>query len=158
MTRVGFPWAEIAEDGSSVDRQARRHRRRGLHRHRHLPAALRDRAAPPTSGPDVSARFDTIRLEQVGRDRVRIHATKGEPPPATLKVAMNEIGGYRKDLSVALTGLDIEAKARLVEDAFWVACPFGPRRLRQRDDEADPHRQARSRDQRGGGGAAGASR
>ncbi len=37
---------------------------------------------------------------------------------------MNEIGGYRKDLVVALTGLDIEEKARLVEDAFWRAGPF----------------------------------
>ncbi|MGB7104693.1 MAG: acyclic terpene utilization AtuA family protein, partial [Acidimicrobiales bacterium] len=50
----------------------------------------------------------------------------GEAPPPTLKVAMNEIGGYRKDLSVALTGLDVEEKARLVEEAFWCACPFQP--------------------------------
>ena len=39
---------------------------------------------------------------------------------------MNEIGGYRKDLQVALTGLDVEAKARLVDEAFWRACPFEP--------------------------------
>ena len=39
---------------------------------------------------------------------------------------MNELGGYRKDLSVALTGLDIEEKADLVERAFWIACPFAP--------------------------------
>jgi hypothetical protein len=39
---------------------------------------------------------------------------------------MNEIGGYRNDMALALTGLDIEAKARLVEEAFWAACPFEP--------------------------------
>jgi len=27
---------------------------------------------------------------------------------------------------VALTGLDVEAKAQLVEEAFWEACPYGP--------------------------------
>ncbi len=27
---------------------------------------------------------------------------------------------------MALTGLDIEAKARLIEEAFWLACPFSP--------------------------------
>ena len=74
----------------------------------------------------MTSRFDTIELEQLAPDRVRIHGQKGEPPPATLKVAMNEIGGYRNDLTIALTGLDIEAKAELVEAAFWTNCPFGP--------------------------------
>jgi hypothetical protein len=37
---------------------------------------------------------------------------------------MNEVGGYRKDLNIALTGLDIEAKAKLVDEAFWLASPY----------------------------------
>jgi hypothetical protein len=79
---------------------------------------------PAYLGPDVTARFDTIQLDQVAPDRVRIHGVKGEPPPPTLKVAMNELGGYRNDIAIALTGLDIDAKARVVEDAFWAACPY----------------------------------
>ena len=57
---------------------------------------------------------------------------------------MNEIGGYRKDLSVALTGLDIDEKARLVEAAFWRACPFSPEEFDSvtsrliRTDKSDP--------------------
>ncbi len=39
---------------------------------------------------------------------------------------MNEQGGYRNDVNVALTGLDIEEKAALIEEAFWVACPYKP--------------------------------
>jgi hypothetical protein len=39
---------------------------------------------------------------------------------------MNELGGFRADLGVALTGLDIEAKAELVDAAFWEACPYEP--------------------------------
>ncbi|MFT3854975.1 MAG: acyclic terpene utilization AtuA family protein [Ilumatobacteraceae bacterium] len=39
--------------------------------------------------------------------------------PSTLKVSMNAEGGHRTTLAVALTGLDSEAKARLVEEAFW---------------------------------------
>jgi hypothetical protein len=125
MKNVGFPWAEIAEDGSSVI---------GKHDHTGGEVSLGtvtsqllyEIASPTYLGPDVSARFDTIRLEQIARDRVRISATKGEPPPATLKVAMNEVGGFRKDLNIALTGLDIDAKAQLVDEAFWLACPYGP--------------------------------
>ncbi|MHB1208722.1 MAG: acyclic terpene utilization AtuA family protein [Acidimicrobiales bacterium] len=124
MTRVGFPWVEIAEDGTSV---VGKHDGTGgeVSIGTVTSQLLYEIASPAYLGPDVSARFDTIRLDQIATDRVRITNTKGEPPPPTLKVAMNEIGGYRKDLNVALTGLDIEAKARLVEDAFWVACPFG---------------------------------
>ncbi len=95
-------------------------------------------------GPDVTARFDSIRLEQVERDRVRISGVVGEPPPTTLKVAINELGGYRNDLAVALTGLDIEAKAEVVEAAFWRACPYAREQYASvrttlvRSDHADP--------------------
>jgi hypothetical protein len=125
MARVGFPWAEVAEDGSCV---IGKHEGTGgeVSVGTVTSQLLYEIASPTYVGPDVSARFDTIRLEQVAKDRVRISGTKGEPAPSTLKVAMNEIGGYRKDLNVALTGLDIEAKAALVEEAFWIACPFGP--------------------------------
>jgi hypothetical protein len=125
MARVGFPWVEVAEDGSSV---VGKHDGTGgeVSIGTVTSQLLYEIASPTYLGPDVSARFDTIHLEQVTTDRVRISGTKGEPPPTTLKVAMNEIGGYRKDLNVALTGLDIEEKAQLVAEAFWMACPFAP--------------------------------
>jgi len=47
-------------------------------------------------------------------------------PPSTLKVAMNELGGYRNSFTLALTGLDIDDKAAFAEATFWDACPFGP--------------------------------
>ncbi|NNN00576.1 MAG: DUF1446 domain-containing protein [Acidimicrobiaceae bacterium] len=125
MTRVGFPWVEVAQDGSSI---VGKHDGTGgeVSIGTVTSQLLYEIATPTYLGPDVSARFDTVHLEQVATDRVRISGTKGEPPPTTLKVAMNEVGGYRKDLNVALTGLDIEKKAELVEAAFWLACPFGP--------------------------------
>ncbi len=125
MERVGFPWAEVAADGSSV---IGKHAGTGgeVSIGTVTSQLLYEIGGPAYLGPDVTSRFDTIQLEQIGRDRVRIFGTKGEPPPATLKVAMNELGGYRNDMAVALVGLDIEAKAKLIEDAFWVACPFRP--------------------------------
>jgi hypothetical protein len=45
---------------------------------------------------------------------VRIEGARGEPPPPTLKVSLNSIGGFRNAMTFVLTGLDIEAKAELV--------------------------------------------
>ena len=45
---------------------------------------------PAYANPDVVARFDTIKLEQEGPDRVRISGASGAPRPATLKV----VAGY----------------------------------------------------------------
>lgn len=125
MRRVGFPWAEIASDGSSV---IGKHDGTGgeVSIGTVTSQLLYEIGGPAYLGPDVTARFDTIELEQIAPDRVRVSGTRGEPPPATLKVAMNELGGYRADLGVALTGLDIEAKAALVDAAFWDACPYRP--------------------------------
>jgi hypothetical protein len=125
MARVGFPWAEVAEDGSSVI---------GKHDGTGGEASigtvtsqlLYEIGGPEYFGPDVTTRFDTIQLEQVAKDRVRMFGIQGEPPPTTLKVCLNRSGGFRQDMNVCLTGLDIEAKAKLVEDAFWAACPYGP--------------------------------
>ena len=143
MERVGFPWAEVASDGSSV-----------IGKHEGTGGAvsvgtitsqlLYEIGGPEYFGPDVTTRFDTIELTQTGPDRVRLHGTQGEPPPSTLKVCINRPGGFRNEMSVCLTGIDIEEKAKLVEQGFWAACPFSPSdfayvstRL-SRTDEPDP--------------------
>ena len=69
--------------------------------------------------PDVIARFDTIQLEQTGPDRVRITGVKGEPAPPTFKLGIQHMDGFRYTATLHLSGLDIEKKARIVEDTFW---------------------------------------
>ena len=125
MARVGFPWAEVAADGSSV---IGKHDGTGgeVSVGTVVSQLLYEIGGPAYLGPDVTARFDTITAEQAGPDRVRLSGIRGEPPPTTLKVAMNELGGFRNGMNIALTGLDIEAKAALVEEAFWAACPHDP--------------------------------
>jgi hypothetical protein len=61
------------------------------------------------------ARFDSIQLEQSGPDRVRISGVRGEPAPATVKICLNYLGGYRNQMTFVLTGLDIDEKAALIE-------------------------------------------
>ncbi|MFV0524436.1 MAG: acyclic terpene utilization AtuA family protein [Acidimicrobiales bacterium] len=123
LDRAGFPWAEVAADGSCV---IGKHEGTGgeVSVGTVTSQLLYEIGGPRYLGPDVTARFDTIQLEQQEQDRVRVFGVRGERPPATLKVAMNEVGGYRNDLSIALTGLDIDAKAELVQDALWRNYPY----------------------------------
>lgn len=125
MERVGFPWAEIAADGSSV---IGKHDGTGgeVSVATVTSQLLYEIGSPRYLGPDVTARFDTIELAQQAPDRVRIAGVRGEPPPPTLKVCLNRAGGFRNDVNVCLVGLDVEAKAKLVEDALWAACPYAP--------------------------------
>lgn len=121
---VGFPIAEVAADGSAVITKPPGSG--GLVSVGTVTAQLvYEIAGPRYLGPDVVARFDTVRLEQLGPDRVRLSGTRGEPPPADLKVAVTVAGGYRNAMTLVLTGLDVEAKAALAERAVWEAVPGG---------------------------------
>jgi Acyclic terpene utilisation family protein AtuA len=62
---------------------------------------------------------------------------KGEPPPPDLKVSLNAIGGYRNQVEFVLTGLDIEAKARLVQEQLAGVLPPGAQWTLARTDHAD---------------------
>ena len=141
--RFGFPWADVAEDGSFV---VGKHEGTGgvVNVETITSQLLYEIGSPAYLGPDVTARFETIQLEQSDTDRVRVSGIRGEAPPATLKVAMNEMGGYRNSFTVALTGLDVEAKAAFAQAAFWDASPYGPDDFESitdrviRTDKADP--------------------
>jgi hypothetical protein len=143
MAKAGFPWAEIAADGSSV---IGKHPGTGgeVSIGTVTSQLLYEIGGPEYLGPDVTTRFDTIELEQVAPDRVRMHGIQGEPPPPTLKVCLNRAGGFRNDMRMGLTGIDIEAKARLIEETFWAACPYAPEDFAQvttrliRTDRPDP--------------------
>ena len=123
--RFGFPWAEIAADGSSV---IGKHEGTGgeVSIGTVTSQLLYEIGGPEYLGPDVATRFDTIELEETGPDRVRMSGIRGIQPPSTLKVAMNRLGGFRNSFTVALTGLDVEDKAAFAEATFWDACPYDP--------------------------------
>lgn len=116
MEHVGFPIAEIAQDGSSV-----------VTKHRDAGGAVTvdtvtaqlmyEIGSPRYANPDVVARFDTIAIAQIGTDRVRLSGTRGERAPETTKVGLNCRGGHRNRMTVVVTGLDIAEKAQLVERA-----------------------------------------
>ena len=144
----GFPIAEVAADGSSVI--TKHPGTGGLVSVGTVTAQLLyEIAGPAYLGPDVTAHFDTIALAQDGEHRVAITGVRGSPPPATLKVALNDVGGFRNTMTLVLTGLDIEAKAARAEDAA-VRGARRPRAVRRGRRAAAAVRPAGRADQRAG--------
>jgi Acyclic terpene utilisation family protein AtuA len=116
--RVGFPIAEIEADGACTI--TKHPGTGGLVSVGTVTAQLLyEIASPAYLNPDVVAHFDTLRLEQVGVDRVRVSGTRGSSPPPTHKVCINTDGGYRNGAEMILTGLDIERKAEIFTDALF---------------------------------------
>ncbi|WP_416563942.1 acyclic terpene utilization AtuA family protein [Nocardia testacea] len=128
LGRPGFPLAEIRADGSSV-----------ITKHAGTGGAVTvDTVAAQLmyeiqgaryAGPDVTARLDTVELAADGPDRVSIRGVVGEPPPPTLKVSLNTLGGFRNEMEFILTGLDIEAKADLARRQLESWLPERPAEL-----------------------------
>ncbi len=121
----GFPIAEMRADGSSV-----------ITKHPGTGGAvtietvtaqlLYEIDAPGYLGPDVVTRFDSIALASDGPDRVRVSGVRGEPPPPSLKVSCNTLGGYRNAVTFVLCGADIEAKSALVREQMGAALANAP--------------------------------
>jgi hypothetical protein len=124
LARAGFPLAELAADGSAVI--TKHPGTGGLVSVGTVTAQLLyEIGSSRYLNPDATARFDTIRLAQVGPDRVSLTGVRGEPPPADLKVAMNYAGGYRNSMILAIEGLDAAAKAQVAEEAIWARVDGG---------------------------------
>jgi hypothetical protein len=123
-SRIGFPLAELYPDGSSV-----------ITKHPGTGGALTvgtvtaqllyEIAGPRYMSPDAVARFDTMAVEQIGPDRVRISKVKGERPPSTLKVTANLDAGWRNSMTMAITGSWVEEKAALAAAAVWAGISGG---------------------------------
>ncbi len=139
----GFPVAEISSDGTSVI--TKQSGTGGVVNEGTVTAQLLyEVTGARYPGPDATLRLDRVRVEDLGADRVRISGATGEAPPATTKVSVNRLGGYRGEMHVYLTGLDVEAKADLFTRQMDTVTPRPARveyRL-ERTDHLDPQTQA----------------
>ena len=128
-SRIGFPLAELYPDGSSV-----------ITKHPGTGGALTvgtvtaqllyEIGGPRYLSPDAVARFDTMAVEQVGPDRVRISKVEGEPPPSTLKVTANLDGGWRNSMTLAIPDRGSRRRLRWPRRRSGRASR-GPRRVRR---------------------------
>lgn len=111
---IGFPLAHIAEDGSSV-----------ISKHPGTGGAVTldtvtaqlfyEIQGPHYLGPDVTTDLRSVRLREVGTDRIAVDPVIGTAPPTQLKVCLNSVGGWRNSVEILLTGLDLPAKAQWIQ-------------------------------------------
>ena len=115
---VGYPIAEILEDGSFY---VTKHPGTGglVSKGTVTAQLLYEISSPAYKNPDVIAHFDTLKIEDIEKDKVYISGCRGSSPPKDHKVCINLAGGFRNGMEIMLTGLDIEAKAKVFEDALF---------------------------------------
>jgi hypothetical protein len=116
LARLGFPLAEVGEDGSvvitkltgtggAVDLQTCKEQ---LLYEVHDPARYVQ--------PDVVADFSRVRFDVVGTDRVAATGATGRPRTDTLKVSIGYLDGYVGEGQMSYAGADAVARARLALD------------------------------------------
>ena len=151
LARVGFPIAELHDDGHCVIFKAddtggcvdERTVKEQLLYELHDPAAYLT--------PDVVADIGAARVEPVGPDRVKLTGVRGHPRPTMLKVSVFHATGWQAEGEISYAGPGAEARARLAAavvrerlrdldplraDLIGVASVLGDDRGRWLDDHA----------------------
>ncbi|HTD05763.1 acyclic terpene utilization AtuA family protein [Undibacterium sp.] len=116
LARLGFPLAEVAEDGSAViTKVAGSGGQVTLATCKEqLLYEIHDPCAYLT--PDVIADFSQVRMEEIGPDRVRISGAAGHARPDALKVSLGYIDSYIGEGQISYAGPGAQARAQLALD------------------------------------------
>jgi hypothetical protein len=116
LADLGFPLAEVADDGSAV--LTKLPGTGGQVTVRTCTEQLLYEVHDPGRylGPDVVADFSAVRLEQVGPDRVAMRGARGESAPDRLKVSVGYPGGWIGEGEISYAGTGCVGRARLAGD------------------------------------------
>ncbi|KAK7408814.1 hypothetical protein QQX98_009000 [Neonectria punicea] len=111
---MGYPIAAIEESGESVITMEQG--KDGLVNTATIASQLLyEIQGPLYYNSDVTASIEDVKLEQVGKNAVRVSGIKGLPAPPTTKVGITAKGGWQAEFYFYLTGIDIPEKAAMIE-------------------------------------------
>ena len=114
--RFGFPIADVEEDGTAV--LTKPSAAGGEVTFDTVRQQLLYEVHDPSSylTPDVVLDMTTVKLDDLGNDRVRVSSATGRPATGRYKVVGASSAGYAADLSVTFGWPDAEAKGRATAD------------------------------------------
>ena len=112
LHRIGFPIAEVSEDGSFVLTKAPG--TGGKVDLKSVKEQFLYEIHDPTTyvTPDVVCDLTTTRLEQVGENRVRVSGTRGRPAPPTLKALLGFADGWMGEGYISFSWPKAYSKAK----------------------------------------------
>ena len=98
LNKLGYPIAEVEADGSFV--LTNTPNMGGIVNTSTVKEQLLYEIHDPTNyiTPDVIANITTLKLEDVGKNRVRVSNVTGKPRPETLKLNFGRVEGYMREL------------------------------------------------------------
>jgi len=98
LSRLGYPIAHVEADGSFI--LTKTAGLPGLVNLGTVKEQLLYEIHDPANyiTPDVVADFTTLRLDDLGQDRVRVTGVRGKPRPASLKLNFGRLEGYLREL------------------------------------------------------------
>ena len=116
LARLGFPIAEVAEDGIAVITKVEGSG--GMVTRATCTEQLLYEIQDPSAylTPDVAANFSQVVLEEVGRDRVRVSGGLGQARPGTLKVSVGYFDGYAGEGQISYAGPGALERAMLARE------------------------------------------
>ncbi|KAJ5297333.1 hypothetical protein N7508_007582 [Penicillium antarcticum] len=114
-TNIGYPIAEISAEGEVVITKQAHSTGGAVTVETCTSQLLYEIQGPWYYNSDVTAVLDGIYFEKRGVNRVAVLGVRSSPPPPTTKVGITARGGFQAEAWWFLTGLDIEAKARMLE-------------------------------------------
>jgi len=119
FAEIGYPVIEVSADGSFV--VTKHEGTGGAVTVRTVKEQLVYEMGDPRAyiTPDVVADFASLKLEQLGRDRVRVWGVKGRPAPASLKVSAAYADGWKASGALIISGPEAIEKSRAFAELFW---------------------------------------
>lgn len=111
LVNIGYPIAEVAHDGTFV-----------VTKHEGLNGFVNEDTCRAQFlyelqgndylNSDVKALLDQVKVDNVGRNRVKVSGIVGAPPPPTTKLALFYNSGYQSEFTINATGTSQEVDAK----------------------------------------------
>jgi hypothetical protein len=116
--RLGFPIAEVEEDGTITVTKAAG--TGGLVDRRTVTEQILYEIHDPAAylTPDVTLDLTGVTVAEEGPDRVRVAGARGRPAPETLKATVSLSGGFLGEGEITYAGPNAQARARLAAETL----------------------------------------